>query len=44
LAPYTTLTDVQTDDSGTFVIGVRENTTPQAWSFVLFASEEHLDD
>ncbi len=39
-----TLTEVQADGSGTFVIGVRENTTPQAWSLVLFESEDDLDD
>jgi hypothetical protein len=39
-----TLTDIQADDSGTFVIGVRESTTPQAWSLVLFESDDEEDE
>ncbi len=39
-----TLTDVQTDTSDTFIIGIRENTDPQAWSLVLFEAEDDLDD
>jgi hypothetical protein len=34
-----TLTDVQTDDSDIFVIGIRENVTARAWSLVLMESE-----
>ncbi len=43
-APGPTLTDVRTDDSTTFVIGVRENTTPQAWGLAIFESEADPDD
>jgi hypothetical protein len=43
-APGPVLTDVQADDSGTFVIGLRENTTPEAWSLLLFESADEPDE
>jgi hypothetical protein len=42
--PGPVLTNVQADESDSFVIGLRENTTPQAWSLMLIEAEEDPDD
>ena len=38
-----TFSDVQTDDSSTFVIGLRENATAHAKSLILFQAEDDPD-
>ncbi|MCA2212573.1 Imm10 family immunity protein [Jidongwangia harbinensis] len=42
--PGQTLTDVHADESDPFIIGLRENTTPQAWSLMLIEAEQDPDD